>query len=103
MGRKTKCALRQELKSANTTARKPKLPPDPGGLNDLRAAEAKEAIKAFRNVCVVDKQDALGDLLTNLMHLCDRDPQLGNFDAALNWAYHSYKAETGTEAEYSRI
>lgn len=103
MSRKTKCASGPHLKSANTTTRKDKLPPDPEGSNDHRAAVPKELIEAFRSACQVDPEDTVGDFLTNLMHLCDRVHRLGTFDAGLVRAYSHYKWETATDAEYARM
>lgn len=41
----------------------------------------------------VDYEDALGDLLSDLMHLSDREPF--DFEAALAHAHGHYAAETG--------
>ena len=82
---------------------KSQLPPDPEQGNQMRAAMANVAIAAFRAACCVDKEDALGDLLASLMHLCDRDHQLGTFDAGLISAYSHYRWETATDAEYASL
>jgi hypothetical protein len=60
-------------------------------------------MSAFLKLGGIDKVDAVGDLLDNLMHLCDRDPELGKFDAALDNAYCHYARETATDAEYARM
>ena len=82
---------------------KDQLPPDPEQEKHMRAAMANIAIVAFREACGVEREDALGDLLANLMHLCDRDHQLGTFDAGLISAYSHYRWETATDAEYARM
>ena len=82
---------------------KSQLPPDPEQENHMRAAMANVAIVVFREACGVDKEDAIGDLLASLMHLCDRDHQLGTFDAGLISAYSHYRWETATDAEYARL
>lgn len=71
------------------------LPPDPDGKNDDRAACASAALVAFLDETHTDPQDALPDLLGNLMHWCDRSGR--DFDAALERARKHYAAETGGE------
>jgi hypothetical protein len=41
--------------------------------NKQRAAYAETAIKAFLEVCKTDREDAITDLVTDLMHLARRD------------------------------
>ena len=73
--------------------RKPlKLPPDPEGKNDDRAAWAASALAAFSQATGADEDTALGDLLADLMHWCDRNNF--DFDAALDRAHWHYEAET---------
>ena len=71
-----------------TNERKPimtrKLPPDPEHMNDDRAAWAASALTAFMRCTGTDPEDALGDLLANLMHWSDRNNY--DFDAALDRA-----------------
>lgn len=75
------------------------LPPDPDSQNDDRAAWARHALTAFRRLTGTDREDALCDLLCDLMHLCDRDKRLGEFTAQLERAREHYEAETvATEA-----
>ena len=69
------------------------LPPDPDGKNNDRAAWAKVALDAFMKETGTDLEDALCDLLCNLMHLSDREPF--DFEAALIHATDLYLAETG--------
>jgi hypothetical protein len=72
-----------------------KLPPDPEHMNDDRAAWAASALTAFMRCTGTDLEDALGDLLANLMHWCDRNNY--DFDAALDRARAHYNAETTGE------
>jgi hypothetical protein len=51
----------------------PALPPDPDELNDKRAEWADRAIVEFQDATGTDREDALADLLCNLMHWCDRN------------------------------
>ena len=75
---------------------KKKLPPDPENMNDDRAEWAASALRQFRCVTGTDYEDALGDLLGDLMHWCDRNNF--DFELALNRARGHYQAET-TAAE----
>jgi hypothetical protein len=67
-------------------------------MNDDRAEWADRAIESFRVATGTDREEALSDLLCDLMHLCDRDSHLGNFDTQLERARMHYDAETGGEA-----
>lgn len=71
------------------------LPPDPEGMNDKRAGWAATALKAFQDETGADDEDALGDLLGDLMHWCDRHNF--DFEAALERARGHYEAETAGE------
>lgn len=77
-----------------------KLPPDPEGMNDIRADGGSRAIKAYCDATDIDARDALCDLLADLMHLCDREADtFGTFDEALRCALDHYREETkGHEA-----
>ena len=103
MSRKPKGATGKDGKSANTKIGRDKLPPDPEGDNDQRATSATKAVKAYQKACQVETENAVADLLVDLMHLCDRVPRLGNFDAQLLRAYDNYEEETATDAEYARM
>jgi hypothetical protein len=87
-------ALQSELtiNSATQGSRIP-LPPDIDGMNDDRAQWAKAALKAFIDQTGVDYEDALADLLADLMHLADREPF--DFESDLDRAREHYAAETG--------
>jgi hypothetical protein len=67
--------------------------------NTNRAGWALEAINAFRRETGTDDCDALGDLLANLMHLCDaKSGQDGwDFDAMLERARSHYQEECAEE------
>jgi hypothetical protein len=71
---------------------KANLPPDPDGQNNDRALWADHALRAFMAETGTDYEDALCDLLCDLMHLSDRAPF--DFDAALVRARDHYLAET---------
>jgi hypothetical protein len=68
------------------------LPPDPEGQNDARAEWAEIAIANFEMATNTDREDALGDLLCNLMHWADRNEQ--DFNAMLERARTHYEVET---------
>lgn len=69
-----------------------KLPPDPEGMNDKRAVWAGAALATFIIQTGTEVEDAVGDLLGDLMHWCDRNNY--DFEAALGRARGHYKAET---------
>ena len=71
------------------------LPPDPEGQNNNRAWWAQAAIAAFRHATRTDPEDALPDLLCDLMHWADRYGQ--SFDVMLDRARQSYEEETMPE------
>lgn len=75
------------------SATRRRVPPDPEGMNDARALWAQQALLQFIINTGTDWADALGDLLTDLMHLCDRDDELG-FERALRIARDHYAEET---------
>jgi len=60
--------------------------------NEDRARWAKAALQVFIERTGVDYDDALGDLLCDLMHLSDREPF--DFEVAFNRARDHYAAET---------
>jgi len=68
------------------------LPPDPENMNARRAAWAAAAVTEFQRITGTDDQDALGDLLCDLMHWSDRNDY--DFEAALSRARGHYEAET---------
>jgi hypothetical protein len=70
----------------------PKMPPDPGNMNDRCAECAAAALSTFMKETGTDKEDALADL----MHWADRGSH--DFDAALDRARYHYEAETAGES-----
>jgi len=93
LDRKTKDDPLTNIAGTNT-AQEP-LPPDPDGMNDKRASWAGSALAVFMRDTGTEDEDALGDLLADLMHWCDRNNY--DFDAALGRAFGHYEAETGRE------
>lgn len=73
------------------------LPADPDGMNDSRAAWAEQALAEFMQATGTDREDALGDLLCDLMHWADRNDQ--NFNSELESARRCYEEETYKEEE----
>jgi len=67
-------------------------PHDPEGVNGKRAAWAGASRRTFIDQTGADEEDALGDLLGDLMHWSDRHDY--DFDAALDRARFHYEAET---------
>lgn len=76
----------------------PQLPPDPEKQNGDRAKWAKVSVCAFQNVTGTDDEDAIADLLADIMHLCDRETDTySTFDDAMRRAQAHYIAETMEE------
>lgn len=75
------------------------LPPDPDGMNEARSNNAKRTLSYFCNTFPTDWEDGLADLLTNLMHMCDRLPDNPKLDflAELARARRNYIAETSPD------
>lgn len=73
------------------------LPPDPEGQNDERAEWAHRAILAFEGATGTDREDALADLLCDLMHWANVYGQ--DFERELSRATDSYSEETQAEPE----
>ena len=70
--------------------------PDPDGQNEDRAAWALHAVKAFQEATGSDDDTAIGDLLADLMHLCDRmGDRYQRWEPALSQGQMHYEAETG--------
>jgi hypothetical protein len=76
------------------------LPPDPENRNNDRATWAETALLAFRQATGVDCEDALADLLCDLMHLADR--KSWHFGAEMDRAKVHYEAETTPDAPMQR-
>lgn len=68
------------------------LPPDPDDMNDKRADWASSAVKRFQELTRTDDETAIGDLLSDLMHLCDRSGE--NFEELLRKGRDHYREET---------
>ena len=68
------------------------LPPDPEGMNGRRAGYVAAAIHQFQSSTGTDWEDAVADLLCDLIHFCDRESF--NFDKELDRARMHYQAET---------
>ena len=71
----------------------PMLPADPDHMNGSRAEWAGSAVVEFQRKTGSDNEDALCDLLCDLMHWADYEGY--DFEAALLRAQHHYLAETG--------
>jgi len=73
-----------------------RLPADPEEMNDDRAEWAAMALEAFQHATGTEEEDALRDLLCDLMHWCDRNNC--DFNAALSRAQMHYETETTPES-----
>jgi hypothetical protein len=72
--------------------KKDTLPPDPEKMNDNRAEWGASCIRHFQCTTGADYDDALCDLLCDLMHWADRNEL--EFDGQLSRARMHYEAET---------
>jgi hypothetical protein len=70
------------------------LPPDPDNMNDQRSDWAGAAVAMFVQRTRTDQEDALSDLLGDLMHWADRHGF--DFDNELDRARTYYGDETQT-------
>jgi hypothetical protein len=77
------------------------LPPDREKMNHDRAAWAGAALRQFQCVTGADDEDALGDLLCDLIHWCDRNNY--DFDLALTRAQGNYDEETTAPPVFRRL
>lgn len=74
------------------------LPADPDGQNDDRAHWAAHALESFAAMTGCDAQDeAIADLIGNLMHWCDRNGR--DFEKELQQGRDYYRAETAPDEE----
>jgi hypothetical protein len=73
------------------------IPPNPDGRNGERAEWAFVAIEAFENRTNCDREDAISDLLTDLMHWCDRHNV--DFKQEMRRARGMYEDETDGDEE----
>lgn len=74
---------------------KKSLPPDPEDQNDARAEWTGAALAAFQSQTGTEDDDALSDLLCDLMHWADRHNE--DFNAELARARNHYDVETTPE------
>jgi len=82
--------------------RKRGLPPDPDGRglhygNADRAKWALAAVQEFQRQTGSDNDTAVGDLIADLIHMCDRYPEFGPFGAQYENGCRHYDAETRPE------
>ena len=77
------------------------LPNDPENMNNDRARWAQRTLETFSIITGADYEDCLSDLLSDMMHLCDRDKELGNFNDQLERARGHYNAETMGSVHYT--
>jgi hypothetical protein len=77
------------------------MPPDPDEKNMERAEWAHRAILAFESATGTDREDALADLLGDLMHWSNVYGQ--DFDRELDSARRHYASETATEPGWEEL
>lgn len=71
------------------------LPPDPEDMNDRRAGWAEDTLQHFMKLTGTGAEDAICDLVCDIMHLCDRYPEVyGYWTSQLDRAEGHYEEET---------
>ena len=99
--KKSKLNRRPQGMTKNQAKQTKPLPPDPERLNRNRARWAAAALAEFRRQTGADLEDAVSDLLADLMHWCDRLGQ--EFPQELRRALHHYEEETGASLEMTTL
>lgn len=89
--------MRRHKTPVTARERKRGLPPDPDQQNADRARWALAALQEFQRRTGSENDTAVGDLLADLMHLCDRYPGYGPFAHRYQEAERHYDAETSLE------
>lgn len=70
------------------------LPLDPDNQNSNRSDLAHAAVRAFQVETGTDDCDAIADLIGDLAHFCDRNPEYGTVWDAIRRAKSYYREET---------
>ena len=70
------------------------LPLDPENQNSDRSDWAHAAVRAFQEETGTDDCDAIADLIGDLAHFCDRNPEYGTIQDAIRRAKIYYQEET---------
>lgn len=83
----------RQLRAAQSRLKRA-LPYDLKGNNDRRAQRARAVIADYRQLTGAKRKDAVRDLLTDLMHQCDRDHRFRSFEASLERAKVRYQQQT---------
>lgn len=66
--------------------------------NGLRALWAKQAVETFKRHCRTDDCDVVADLICDLLHLCDMNPEkYGNATDAIRIGVSNYEFERTEE------
>jgi hypothetical protein len=67
------------------------LPPDPDGYFTMMAGRASRVLDFYDTMpnCF-ERDEVVGFLILDLLHLCDRDAELGGVDKAYLWAIDMY-------------
>lgn len=83
-------SLPEPTKLSAATKRLGGLPPDPDGLNDVRAERISVVMRAYQKF---NDNDTFADFMCDLKHWCDRQPNL-DVKAELERAERNYLGET---------
>jgi hypothetical protein len=94
MKKKSTGKLAANRDTTKARRRKRRLPPDPYGENDKQAARARKLVDVYGGIGNDELETQVQDMLADLMHLCDREPRLGDFEEQLDSAFRHYEDET---------
>lgn len=83
------------------------LPPDHYGWNAMYAARAQKVLDFYQEMDPeLERQSLLWSLLSDLLHLCDREAELGDLDEQFAAALYFYAEciwETSSVSELARL
>jgi hypothetical protein len=75
------------------------LPPDPDEFNSNRADWAGLAVDTFQGEAGTEDKHAVADLICNLGHFLDRNPDYGTLAEAIRRGRSYYEEETDSEGK----
>lgn len=69
-------------------------------INKDRAAWAESALKEFMEITGTEQENAVSDLLCDLMHLCEQNPAYENFTEELGRAQRAFATESDQSDDF---
>lgn len=93
MTQKNSKRIATTLTSANDLPEEPgstELPPDPDGYFARLAQRGEKVLAFYEPLGGFDREEIVGFLLLDLLHVRDRDPELGDLEDSFCWAMDMY-------------